>query len=165
MSINSSYLHGTNTTRDAQHKELMDHLRAIEDELLDLSDILRRGEAEVHIHTPEHSPEVHPQIVPRMLEGVPPPVPMKARSVGLSHSVSPPPRPVGPRSIEMGCPSPMSSPTSSLGQSWLSSHHSNDDLYSLVETEQYADWGPMEVGRRVLLCFFESVFIPGTTHS
>ena len=45
----------------------------------------------------------------------------------------------------MGRPSPMSSPTSSLGQSWLSSHHSDDDLYSFIGTEQYADRGPMDV--------------------
>ena len=60
-----------------------------------------------------------------------PPVPMKDRSVGSSRSVSPVPRPAGPRSIAMGRPSPMSSPTSSLGQSWLSSHHSDDDQYRL----------------------------------
>ena len=140
-----SYLHDTNAARDAQHEELTDHLRAIEDELLDLSDMLRRRDAEVHVHIPERRPEERPQVVPRMLEDVPPPVPMKDRSVGSSRSVSPVPRPVGPRSIEMGRPSPMSSPTSSLGQSWLSSHHSDDDLYSFIGTEQYADRGPMEV--------------------
>ena len=145
-----SYLHDTNTARDAQHAELTDHLRAIEDELLDLSDMLHRREAEVHVHIPERHPEVRPQVVPRMLEDVPPPVPMKDRpvedrSVGSSRSVSPVPRPAGPRSIEMDHPSPMSSPTSSLGQSWLSSHHSDDDLYSFIGTEQYVDRGPMEV--------------------
>ena len=141
-----SYLHDTNTARDAQHEELTDHLRAIEDELLDLSDLLRRREAEVHVHIPERPPSVRPQIVPRVLEDVPPPVPMKDRSVGSSRSVSPPPGPAGPRLIEMSHPSPMSSPTSSLGQSWLSSHHSDDDLYSFIGTEQpYADRGPMEV--------------------
>ena len=140
-----SYLHETNAARDVQHEELTDHLRAIEDELLDLSDMLRRREAEVHVHIPDRHPEVRPQIVPRVLEDVPPPVPMKDRSVGSSRSVSPPPRPAGPRSIEMGHPSPMSSPTSSLGQSWLSSHHSDDDLYSFIGTEQYVDPEPMEV--------------------
>ena len=107
--------------------------------------MLRRREAEVHVHIPERHPEVRPQIVPRILEDVPPPVPMKDRSVGSSRSVSPPPRPAGPRSIEMDRPSPMSSPTSSLGQSWLSSHHSDDDLFSFIGTEQYGDRGPMEV--------------------
>jgi len=141
-----SYLHDTNTARDAQHEELTDHLRAIEDELLDLSDLLRRREAEVHVHIPERPPSVRPQSIPSVLEDVPPPVPMKDRSVGSSRSVSPPPRPAGPRLIEMSHPSPMSSPTSSLGQSWLSSHHSDDDLYSFIETEQpYADQGPTEV--------------------
>ena len=28
---------------------------------------------------------------------------------------------------------------------WLSSHHSDNDLYSLIGTQQYADQGPMEV--------------------
>ena len=134
-----SYLHEANTARDAQHEELTDHLRAIEDELLDLSDMLRRREAEVHVHIPESRPEVRPQVVPRVLDDVPPPVPMKDRSVGSSRSVSPPPRPAGPRMIEMDRPSPMSSPTSSLAQSWLSSHHSDDGLYSQVGTEQDAD--------------------------
>ena len=69
---------------------------------------------------------------------------MKDRSAGSSRSVSPP-RPAGPRSIGMNHSSPMSSPTSSLGQSWLSSHHSDDDLYSFIGTEQpYTDRGPME---------------------
>jgi hypothetical protein len=139
-----SYLHDTNNVRDAQHEELTDHLRAIEEELLDLSDMLRRREAEVHVHIPESRPEIRPQIVPRVLDDVPPPVPMKDRSVGSSGSVSPPPRPAGPRSIEMGRPSPMSSPTSSVGQSWLSSYHSDDDLYTTIGTEQFADRGPME---------------------
>jgi hypothetical protein len=136
-----SYLHETNAARDAQHEDLTDHLRAIEDELLDLSDMLRRREAEVHVHIPERRPEV----VPRVLEDVPPPVPLKDRSVGSSRSVSPTQDPAGPREIEMDRPSPMSSPTSSLAQSWLSSHHSDDDLYSFIGTEQYADRGPMEV--------------------
>jgi len=136
-----SYLHDVNAARDAQHEELTDHLRAIEEELLDLSDMLRDREAEVHVHIPDQ----RPQNIPRVLEDVPPPVPMKDRSVGSSGSVSPPPRPLGPRLIEMGRPSPMSSPTSSLGQSWLSSHHSDDDLYSFIGTEQYEDRGPMEV--------------------
>lgn len=140
-----SYLHETNAIRDTQHEELTDHLRAIEAELMDLSDMLHGREAEVHVHIPERPPEVRPQIVPRILEDVPPPVPTKDRSVGSSHSASPPPRPVGPRFIEMGRPSPMSSPTSSLGQSWLSSHHSDDDLYSFIGTDQYADRGPMEM--------------------
>jgi len=140
-----SYLHDTNVARDAQHEELTDHLRAIEDELLDLSDMLRRREAEVHVHIPERHPEVRPQIVPRVLEDVPPPVPMKDRSVGSSRSVSPPPRPSGPRLIEMDHPSPIPSPVSSPGQSWLSSHHSDDDLYSFIGTEQYADREQMEV--------------------
>ena len=141
-----SYLHDTNAARDAQHEELTDHLRAIEDELLDLSDMLRRREPEVHVHIPERHPEVRPQIVPRVLDDVPPPVPMKDRSVGSSRSVSPPPRPVGPQYIEMDRPlSTMSSPTSSLGQSWLSSHHSDDDLYSIIGTEQYEDRRPIEV--------------------
>jgi len=140
-----SYLHDTNAARDVQHEELTDHLRAIEEELLDLSEMLHRREAEVHVHIPEHRPEVRPQIVPRMLEDVPPPVPMKDRSVGSSRSVSPVPRPAGPRSIDMGRPSPMPSPMSSPGQSWLSSHHSDDDLYSFIGSEQYADRGPMEV--------------------
>lgn len=140
-----SYLHETNAAHDAQHEELTDHLRAIEDELLDLSEMLRGREAEVHVHIPERRPEVRPQIVPRVLEDVPPPVPMKDRSVGSSRSVSPVPSSAGPREIEMGRPLPMSSPTSSLGQSWLSSHHSDDDLYSFIETEQYADQVPMEV--------------------
>ena len=134
-----SYLHDNNLARDAQHEELTDHLRAIEEELLDLSEMLHRREAEVHVHIPEHRPEVRPQNVPSMLEGVPPPVPMKDRSVGSSRSVSPVPRPAGPRSIDMGRPSPMSSPASSPGQSWLSSHHSDDDLYSFIGTEQYGD--------------------------
>ena len=107
--------------------------------------MLRRREAEVHVHIPERRSEVRPQIVPRVLEDVPPPVPLKDRSVGSSRSVSPAPSPAGPREIEMDRPSPMSSPTSSLGQSWLSSHHSDDDLYSFIETEQYADRGPTEV--------------------
>ena len=140
-----SYLHETNAARDAQHEELTDHLRAIEDELLDLSDMLRRKEAEVHVHIPERRPEDRPQVVPRMLEDVPPPVPMKDRSVGSSRSVSPARRPAGPREIEMDRPSPMTSPTSSLAQSWLSSHHSDDDLYSFIGTDQYADRGPMDV--------------------
>ena len=106
--------------------------------------MLHRREAEVHVHIPETRPEVRPQIVPRMLEDVPPPVPMKDRSVGSSRSVSPVPRPAGPRSIEMGRPSPMPSPMSSPGQSWLSSHHSDDDLYSFIGTEQYADRGQEE---------------------
>ena len=140
-----SYLHDTNAAHDAKHEELTDHLRAIEDELLDLSDMLRRKEAEVHVHIPERHPEVRPQIVPRVLEDVPPPVPLKDRSVGSSHSVSSAQSPGGPREIEMDHPSPMSSPTSSLAQSWLSSHHSDDDLYSFIGTEQYADQGPMEL--------------------
>jgi len=140
-----SYLHDTNAARDAQHEELTDHLRAIEEELLDLSEMLRGREAEVHVHIPEPRPEVRPQIVPRMLEDVPPPVPTKDRPVGSSRSVSPVPRPAGPRSIEMGRPSPIPSPMSSPGQSWLSSHHSDDDLYSLIGSEQYADRGPMEM--------------------
>jgi len=108
--------------------------------------LLRRREAEVRAQTPERPPEVRPQSVPRVLEDIPPPVPMKDRSVGSSRSVSPPPRPAGPRMIEMSRPSsPMSSPTSSLGQSWLSSHHSDDDLYSFIGTERYPDTGPMEV--------------------
>ena len=48
-----SYLHDTNTVCDAQHAELMDHLHVIEDELLDLSDMLHRRVAEVHVHIPE----------------------------------------------------------------------------------------------------------------
>ena len=136
-----SYLHETNAARDSQHEELTDHLRAIEDELLDLSDMLRRREAEVHVHIPDRRPEV----VPRVLEDVPPPVPLKDKSVGSSRSVSPVQGLAGPREIEMDQPSPMSSPTSSLAQSWLSSHHSDDDLYSFIGTEQYADRGPMEL--------------------
>ena len=139
-----SYLHDVNAARDTQHEELTDHLRAIEDELLDLSDMLRRREAEVHVHIPERRPEDRPQVVPRVLEDVPPPVPTKDRGAGSSRSVSPAPSPTGPREIEMGHPSPMPSPTSSLGQSWLSSHHSDDDLYSFIGTEQYTDRGPME---------------------
>ena len=139
-----SYLHDANAARDTQHEELTDHLRAIEEELLDLSEMLHRREAEVHVHIPEHRPEVRPQIVPRMLEDVPPPVPLKDRSVGSSRSVSPVSRPAGPRSIEMGRPSPMPSPMSSPGQSWLSSHHSDDDLYSFIGTEQYADREQLE---------------------
>lgn len=100
--------------------ELTDRLRAIEDELLDPSEILRSGEAEVHVHIPERRPEIHPQIV----EGVGRRSPSdKDRHVGSSRSV-PPPRSTGPRTIEIGRPWPISS----LGQSWLSSHHSDDDL-------------------------------------
>ena len=140
-----SYLHETNAARDVQHEELTDHLRAIEDELLDLSDMLRRREAEVHVHIPERRPEDRPQVVPRVLEDVPPPVPMKDRSVGSSRSVSPAQGPAGPQEIDMDPPSPMTSPTSSLAQSWLSSHHSDDDLYSFIGTEGYADRGPVEL--------------------
>ena len=137
-----SYLHDTNATRDAQHEELTDHLRAIEDELLDLFDMLRRREAEVHVHIPER-PDARPQVVPRVLEDVPPPVPMKDRSAGSSRSVSPAQGPAGPREIDMDPPLTISSPTSSLAQSWLSSHHSDDDLYSFIGTEQYGDRGQM----------------------
>ena len=66
-----SYLHDANTARDAQHEEPTDHLRAIEDELIDLSGMLRRREAEVHVHILEPCPHVCPQIVPRVLEDVP----------------------------------------------------------------------------------------------
>jgi hypothetical protein len=125
-----SYLHETNAARDAQHEDLTDHIRAIEDELSDLSDMLRRREAEVHVHIPE----LHPEVVPRVLKDVPPPVPLKDRSVGSSRSVSPTQDPAGPREIEMDRPSPVSSPTSSLAQSWLPSHHSDDDLYSFIGT-------------------------------
>jgi hypothetical protein len=45
----------------------------------------------------------------------------------------------------MDRPSLMSSSTSGLAQSLLSSHRSDDDLYLLIGTEQYADQGPMEV--------------------
>jgi len=107
--------------------------------------MLRGREAEVHVHVPEPRPEVRPQIIPGIREDIPPPVPMKDRPVGSSRSVSPEPRPAGPRSIEMGRPSPIPSPMSSPGQSWLSSHHSDDDLYSFIGSEQYADRGPMEV--------------------
>ena len=55
-----SYLHDTNAALDVQYEELTDHLRAIEEELLDLSDMLRRREAEVHVHIPEPRPEVRP---------------------------------------------------------------------------------------------------------
>ena len=50
----------------------------------------------------------------------------------------------GPREIKMSHPSPMPLPTSSLGQLWLSSHHSDDNLYSFIGTEQYTDHRPME---------------------
>ena len=55
-----SYLHDTNAALDVQYEELTDHLRAIEEELLDLSDMLRRREAEVHVHILEPRPEVRP---------------------------------------------------------------------------------------------------------
>ena len=51
MSTNSSLI--CNTARDAQRAELTDHLHVIEDELLDLSDMLHRRVAEVHVHIPE----------------------------------------------------------------------------------------------------------------
>ena len=69
--------------------------------------LLRRREAEVHVHIPERHPEARPQIIPRVLEDVPPPVPLKDRPVGPSRSVSPTPSPAGPREIEMDRPSPV----------------------------------------------------------
>ncbi|KAF9644968.1 hypothetical protein BDM02DRAFT_3190143 [Thelephora ganbajun] len=51
-----SYLHDTDAARDAQHEELTGHLRAIEDELLDLSDTLRRREAEVYVLSRDTTP-------------------------------------------------------------------------------------------------------------
>lgn len=110
-------------------EELPDHLRASEDEPLDWSDMLRKREAEVHVHIPEHRPEDRAQVVPRVLEDVLPLVPTKDRGGGSSCSISPAPSPIGPREIKMSYPSPMPSPTSSLGQSWLSSHHSDDHFF------------------------------------
>ena len=99
-----SYLHQTNAACDAQHEELTDRLRAIEDELLDLSEMLRRREAEVHVHIPEWRPEDQPQVVPRVLEDVPPPIPMKDGSAGSSCSISPAQGPAGPQEIDMDPP-------------------------------------------------------------
>ena len=109
--------HDVNAAHDSQHEELTDHLRAIEDELLDLPDTLRKREAEVHVHIPERRPEDCPQIVPRVLEDVPP---WSRRKIGMQARAapfSPAPSPTGPREIEMSHPFPMPLPTSSLGQS------------------------------------------------
>ena len=52
-----SYLHDVNAARDTQHEELTDHLRVIEDELLDLSDMLRFNRLVQYCYlTPLHTP-------------------------------------------------------------------------------------------------------------
>ena len=47
-------------------------LRAIGDELFDLSDMLRGREAEVHVHIPDRRPEVRPQVCPKDVGRCPP---------------------------------------------------------------------------------------------
>ena len=54
--------------------------------------------------------------------------------VPLPPVISPAPSPIGPQEIEMSYPSPMPLPTSSLGQSWLSLHHSDDHFFILQST-------------------------------
>lgn len=125
------YLHDLDELRGNENKELGENIKAIKDELMDLSDYLRNKPA-------EPAPEAPP-----------PPVPRKDRSVDASASVvsrplgpreGPVPR-VNPRMIPIPLtPPPMryrpSSPSSlSDSASFLSSHHSDD--FSLMETDVY----------------------------
>jgi hypothetical protein len=132
------YLHDIDDLRGVQNEDIANNVRAIRDELTDLSDFLRSRPA-----------------VP--LVEVPPPVPVKDRSVGQTPLPSPRPssRPAGPREGSQIAedvprrrpphlvpipvtPPPLrpSSPSSlSSSISWLSSHHSDD--FSLMEEEPY----------------------------
>jgi hypothetical protein len=115
------YLHELNQARGQDHEELAGDVRAIRDELGDLSD---------YLHTRD----------------IPPPVPqkdLKNQSIGGASVISSD-RPLGPRGgmtpmslspPPMAVRAPASPSSIQSGLSWLSSHDSDD--YSLMESEPY----------------------------
>lgn len=122
-----------NADRDNQHGEVMEQVRAIEDELMNLADELRkRGDREIIIR------EERPPVVPSKDVAVSPrPSPMGPRgdsrqAMRSAHlmpiSLTPPPQ-------QLASPSSLTST-----MSFLSSHHSDDStLYRYQDTEPKSD--------------------------
>lgn len=136
-------LHRYDDARGLENQDIANSIRALQDELRDLSDFLHRApspEAVQQTTQPQSVPVTttpRPQIQPQVTLETPRGVQLVDRAAGGSSVVSSL-RPGGPRDMDPGVSlSRATSSASSIG-SFLSSHHSDDDLLE----ESYMDIPP-----------------------
>lgn len=118
--------------RGQENRELADNVKALRDQLHDLSDFLHRTPSPVQVQRVEAAPAVHPEASQRI------DVRVGGSSVMSSVRPSGPRELVVPASPQMTTLSRSTSLTSSVG-SFMSSHHSDDYL---LDAESYRPDSP-----------------------